>query len=260
VRAKRTLAEARVPFEVPRGAELSARLSSVLEVIYLVFNEGYAATAGRDWTRPELCEEALRLGRILAGLTPGESEVHGLVALLEIQASRLRARIGPDGEPVLLDRQDRSRWDRVLITRGLAALERAEQTTGALGPYALQAAVAACHARARSVEETDWVRIAALYEALAELVPSPVVELNRAVAVSRAYGPAAGLELVDALAAAPALRGYHLLPSVRGDLLAQLGRDDEARVEFARAATLTQNERERRLLLDRAAGAQLSSG
>jgi predicted RNA polymerase sigma factor len=238
---------------VPAGADFTARLSSVLEVIYLVFNEGYAATAGRDWTRPELCEEALRLGRILAGLTPTESEVHGLVALMEIQASRLGARIGPDGEPVLLDRQDRGRWDRVLVTRGLAALQRAEQTAGALGPYALQAAIAACHARAGSVEETDWVRIAALYEALAELVPSPVVELNRAVAVSRAYGPAAGLELVDALADAPALRGYHLLPSVRGDLLAQLGRDDEASAEFARAASLTRNERERRLLLDRAA-------
>jgi predicted RNA polymerase sigma factor len=253
VRAKRTLGAARVPFEVPAGPDFTARLSSVLEVVYLVFNEGYAATAGRDWTRPELCEEALRLGRILAGLTPTQSEVHGLVALMEIQASRLGARIGPGGEPVLLDRQDRGRWDRVLITRGLAALERAEQTAGALGPYALQAAIAACHARAGSVEDTDWVRIAALYEALAELVPSPVVELNRAVAVSRAYGPAAGLELVDALADAPALRGYHLLPSVRGDLLARLGRDDEASAEFARAASLTRNERERRLLLDRAA-------
>lgn len=255
VRAKRTLGAARVPFEVPSGPDFTARLASVLEVIYLVFNEGYAATAGRDWTRPELCEEALRLGRILAGLTPGESEVHGLVALMEIQASRLRARLGPDGEPVLLDRQDRGRWDRVLITRGLAALARAEQTTGTMGPYALQAAIAACHARAGRIEETDWVQIAALYEALAELLPSPVVELNRAVAVSRAYGPSAGLELVDALAGSSALQGYHLLPSVRGDLLAQLGRDDEARAEFARAASLTRNERERRLLLGRAAGA-----
>jgi RNA polymerase sigma factor (sigma-70 family) len=253
VRAKRTLGAARVPFELPAGPEFTARLSSVLEVIYLVFNEGYAATAGHDWTRPELCEEALRLGRILAALTPAESEVHGLVALMEIQASRLRARIGPDGEPVLLPDQDRGRWDRVLITRGLAALERAEQTSGALGPYALQAAIGACHARARTVEQTDWPRIAALYEALAELSPSPVVELNRAVAVSRAYGPAAGLELVDALADVPALQGYHLLPSARGDLLEQLGRRAEARAEFERAAALTRNERERRLLLDRAA-------
>jgi RNA polymerase sigma factor (sigma-70 family) len=253
VRAKRTLGAAHVPFEVPTGPEFSGRLSSVLEVVYLVFNEGYSATAGSDWTRPELCWEALRLGRILAALTPGESEVSGLVALLEIQGSRLRARIGADGEPVLLTDQDRSRWDRVLIGRGLAALDRAERADGSLGPYALQAAIAACHARARTVEETDWPRIAALYEALAGLVPSPVVELNRAVAVSRAYGPAVGLELVDALTEEPALRGYHLLPSVRGDLLEQLGRRVEARAEFERAAGLTRNERERTLLLGRAA-------
>jgi predicted RNA polymerase sigma factor len=253
VRAKRTLTAARVPFEVPTGAEFTARLSSVLEVIYLVFNEGYAATAGEDWIRPTLCQEAQRLGRILAELTPGESEVHGLVALMEIQASRLRSRVGPDGAPVLLGDQDRSRWDRVLIGRGLAALERAQAVGGSLGPYALQAAIGACHARARSVEETDWARIAALYEALAELTPSPVVELNRAVAVSRAYGPAAGLELVDLLRDDRALRGYHLLPSVRGDLLEQLGRLPEARAEFEQAASLTRNERERTLLLDRAA-------
>jgi predicted RNA polymerase sigma factor len=222
-------------------------------VIYLVFNEGYSATAGQDWMRPALCREALRLGRILAGLTPKESEVHGLVALMEIQASRLPARVGPSGEPVLLTDQDRGRWDRVLIGRGLAALVRAEQAGGALGPYALQAAIAACHARARTIEDTDWARIAALYEALAELMPSPVVELNRAVAVSRAYGPAAGLELVDALIDVPALRGYHLLPSARGDLLEQLGRLGEARAEFARAASLTRNEREQELLLARAA-------
>jgi predicted RNA polymerase sigma factor len=253
VRAKRTLTAARVPFEVPAGPDFTARLSSVLEVVYLVFNEGYAATAGADWTRPDLCGEALRLGRVLAELTPGEPEVHGLVALMEIQASRLRARTGPDGEPVLLLDQDRSRWDRVLIGRGLAALERAAGSGRALGPYGLQAAIAACHARARTATETDWPRIAALYEALAELSPSPVVELNRAVAVSRAYGPAAGLELADALVDVPALRGYHLLPSVRGDLLVQLGRLDEARAEFERAASLTRNERERTLLLDRAA-------
>jgi RNA polymerase sigma factor (sigma-70 family) len=253
VRAKRTLAAARVPFEVPTGAEFTGRLGSVLEVVYLVFNEGYAATAGEHWTRPALCQEALRLGRILAELTPGESEVHGLVALMEIQASRLRARVGPRGEPVLLPDQDRGRWDRVLITRGLAALERAERTGGPLGPYALQAAIAACHARAGSVETTDWVRIAALYEALASLTPSPVVELNRAMAVSRAYGPAAGLELVDALLDVPALRGYHLLPSARGDLLVQLGRLAEARGEFERAAGMTRNDQERALLLDRAA-------
>ncbi|WP_448627813.1 RNA polymerase sigma factor [Geodermatophilus sp. URMC 64] len=261
VRAKRTLTAARVPFEVPAGTDFTARLASVLEVIYLVFNEGYAATAGEDWIRPTLCQEALRLGRILAELTPGESEVHGLVALLELQASRLRARIGPDGAPVLLGDQDRTRWDRVLIGRGLAALERAEHAGGSLGPYALQAAIAACHARARTFEETDWVRIAALYEALAELTPSPVVELNRAVAVSRAYGAAAGLDLVDALTDVAALRGYHLLPSVRGDLLEQLGRLAEARAEFERAAALTRNEPERALLLDRAAacGGALSS-
>jgi RNA polymerase sigma factor (sigma-70 family) len=253
VRAKRTLTAARVPFEVPAGAEFAARLSSVLEVLYLVFNEGYAATAGADWTRPDLCAEALRLGRVLAELTPREPEVHGLVALMEVQASRLRARTGPDGAPVLLLDQDRGRWDRVLIGRGLAALERAEQTGNTLGPYALQASIAACHARARTAEETDWVRIAALYEALAELTRSPVVELNRAVAVSMAYGPAAGLALVDPLAEVPALRGYHLLPSVRGDLLVKLGRTAEARAEFERAAGLTRNDRERALLLDRAA-------
>ena len=253
VRAKRTLAAAHVPFELPGAADLPARLASVLEVVYLVFNEGYAATAGRDWTRPELCAEALRLGRILAGLAPGEPEVHGLVALMELQASRMHARTGPDGEPVLLLDQDRARWDHVLVGRGLAALRRAERTGAGLGPYGLQAAIAACHARARTAEETDWVRIAALYEALAELSPSPVVELNRAVAVSRAYGPAAGLELVDALTGVPVLRGYHLLPAARGDLLLQLGRTAEARAEFEQAAGLTRNERERTLLLDRAA-------
>ena len=254
VRAKRSLAEARVPFEVPRGDDRAARLSSVLEVIYLVFNEGYTATAGDDWVRPALCEEALRLGRILAELAPQEPEVHGLVALMEIQASRLRARIGPSGEPVLLLDQDRARWDQLLIRRGLAALERAERLGVAPGSYALQAAIAACHARARTGAETDWVRIAALYEALARLTPSPVVELNRAVAVAMAFGPAAGLELVDALTAEPLLAGYHLLPSVRGDLLAKLGRAAEARVEFERAASLTRNARERDLLLARAAG------
>src|SRR4051812_7699831 len=254
VRAKRTLTAAGVPFEVPTGTDFTARLSSVLEVIYLVFNEGYSATAGEDWIRPTLCQEALRLGRILAELTPGESEVHGLVALMEIQASRLRARVGPGGAPVLLGDQDRSRWDRVLISRGLAAFERAQAAGGALGPYALQAAIAACHARARTVEETDWLRIAALYEALAELSPSPVVELNRAVAVSRGYGPAAGLAIVDALGDVAALRGYHLLPSVRGDLLEQLGRLAEAGEAFRAAAALTRNERERAVLLARAAG------
>jgi RNA polymerase sigma factor (sigma-70 family) len=252
VRAKRTLTAARVPFELPAGADFTARVSSVLEVVYLVFNEGYSATAGEHWTRPALCQEALRLGRIVAELVPGESEAHGLVALMEIQASRLAARTGPSGEPVLLPDQDRGRWDRVLIGRGLAALERAERAGRALGPYGLQAAIAACHARAGSVEQTDWPRIAALYEALAEVSPSPVVELNRAVAVSRAYGAAAGLELVDALTGVPALRGYHLLPSVRGDLLVQLGRLHEAHAEFERAASLTRNEREQALLLDRA--------
>lgn len=253
VRAKRTLAEARVPFEVPSGGELTARLSSVLEVIYLIFNEGYAATAGDDWMRPALCEDALRLGRVLAELAPREPEVHGLVALMEIQASRSRARVGPSGEPVLLLDQDRARWDHLLIRRGLAALERAVELGGALGPYALQAAIAVCHARARTPAETDWERIAALYDALAQLAPSPVVELNRAVAVAMAFGPAAGLELVDALTLEPSLKAYHLLPSVRGDLLAKLGRVDEARVEFERAASLTRNVRERTLLLERAA-------
>jgi predicted RNA polymerase sigma factor len=253
VRAKRTLTEARVPFEVPTGAELDARLGSVLQVIYLVFNEGYSATAGDDWMRAGLCEDAIRLGRILAGLAPKEPEVHGLVALMEIQASRSRARLGPSGEIVLLLDQDRARWDPLLIHRGLAALERAEQLGGGLGPYALQAAIAACHARARTPGETDWARIVALYDALAQLVPSPVVELNRAVAVGMAFGPAAGLELVDALASEPLLNGYHLLPSARGDLLAKLGRSDEARAEFERAASLTENARERELLLKRAA-------
>jgi RNA polymerase sigma-70 factor (ECF subfamily) len=253
VRAKRTLRDAGVPFEVPRGAELAARLSSVLEVVYLIFNEGYAATAGDDWMRPGLCEDALRLGRILAGLLPGKPEVHGLAALMEIQASRSRARIGPSGEPVLLLDQNRARWDRVLIQRGLAALARAEALGGARGPYALQAAIAACHARALTPEATDWPRIAALYAALAEVTPSPVVELNRAIAVSMAFGPAAGLEIVDGLAGEPALAGYHLLPSVRGDLLARLGRFDEAREEVERAAELTRNARERELLIERAA-------
>ena len=253
VRAKRTLAEARVPFEVPRGAELAARLSSVLEVVYLIFNEGYSATAGDAWLRPELCEDALRLGRILAELVPNEAEVHALVALMEIQASRLRARLGPSGEPVLLLDQNRGRWDQLLIHRGLAALERAEQLGGTLGPYALQAAIAACHARARTPAETDWPRIAALYDALAQLTPSPVVELNRAVALAMAFGPAAGLELVDELTSEPSLKSYYLLPSVRGDLLAKLDRFDEARAEFERAASLTRNARERKLLLERAA-------
>ena len=252
VRARRTLAEARVPFEVPRGTELAARLASVLEVIYLVFNEGYSATAGDDWMRPALCEDALRLGRILAGLAPREPEVHGLVALMEIQASRARARVGPGGVPILLLDQDRARWDHVLIRRGLAAFERAEKLDGALGPYALQAAIAACHARARTAAETDWARIAALYDALVRLTPSPVVELNRAVAVSMAFGPAAGLALVDALTSEPSLQSYHLLPSARADLLAKLGRFHEARAEFERAAALTQNARERDLLLERA--------
>jgi RNA polymerase sigma factor (sigma-70 family) len=252
VRAKRTLREARVPFEVPSGADRDARLSSVLEVIYAIFNEGYAATAGDDWMRPALCEEALRLGRILAELVPNEPEVHGLVALMEIQASRSGARIGPSGEPILLLDQDRGRWDYILIHRGLAALARAEKLGGALGPYVLQAAIAACHARARTADETDWERIAALYDALAQLAPSPVVELNRAVALAMAFGPAAGLELVDALTSEPSLQRYHLLPSVRGDLLAKLGRLEEARAEFERAASLTRNTRERELLLGRA--------
>lgn len=253
VRAKRTLTEARVPFEVPRGPDLAARVSSVLEVIYLIFNEGYSATAGDDWMRPALCEDALRLGRVLAELAPHEPEVHGLVALMEIQASRFGARAGPHGEPVLLLDQDRARWDQLLIRRGLAALERAEKLGGALGPYTLQAAIAACHARARTAAETDWHRIAALYHALVQLMPSPVVELNRAVAVAMAFGPAAGLELIDALTSEPSLKAYHLLPSVRGDFLFKLGRFSEAQGEFERAATLTQNARERELLLDRAA-------
>lgn len=252
VRAKRTLAEARVPFEVPRGVDRDSRLSSVLGVIYLIFNEGYSATAGDNWTRPALCDDALRLGRILAELAASETEVHGLVALMELQASRLRARTGPSGEPILLLDQDRGRWDQLLIRRGLAALARAEQLGGARGPYALQAAIVACHARARTPEETDWERIVALYDALAELTPSPIVELNRAVAVSMAYGPAAGLKLVEALGSEPSLKAYHLLPSVRGDLLLKLGRLSEARPEFEHAASLTRNVRERELLLDRA--------
>jgi len=249
VRAKRTLAAAHVPFEVPRGAELAQRLESVLEVVYLVFNEGYSATAGDEWVRPALCDDALRLGRILAELAPAEAEVHGLVALMEIQASRIRARVGPAGEPILLLDQDRGRWDHLLIRRGLAALERAEALGGASGPYTLQAAIAACHARAHTAEETDWTRIVALYDALAQLMPSPVVDLNRAVALGMAFGPAAGLEVVDSLTTDPALAAYHLLPSVRGDLLAKLGRFAEARAELARAAALTQNVRERELLL-----------
>jgi RNA polymerase sigma factor (sigma-70 family) len=253
VRAKRTLAQARVPFEVPQGAERVARLSSVLEVLYLIFNEGYSATSGEDWIRPALCEEALRLGRILAGLAPHEPEVHGLVGLMEIQASRLAARTGAGGEPVLLLDQDRARWDQLLIHRGLAAVERAAELGGTLGPYAVQATIAACHARAVTAEQTDWVRIAALYEALVQLAPSPVVELNRAVAVAMAFGPVAGLGLVDALTSEPSLAGYHLLPSVRGDFLAKLGRREEARAEFERAASLTRNGRERTLLLERAA-------
>jgi RNA polymerase sigma factor (sigma-70 family) len=253
VRAKRTLREAEVALEVPRGEELAARLPSVLEVIYLVFNEGYAASAGEDLIRPALCEEALRLGRILAELAPAEPEAHGLIALLEIQASRGAARIGPDGEPVLLLEQDRGRWDPLLIVRGRAALEHAEALPEPLGPYGLQAAIAACHARALSAEETDWVRIAALYEALARISPSPIVELNRAVAIGMAFGPAAGLEMVERIAAEPALGSYHLLPSVRADLLARLGREREAAAEFRRAAEMTANERERELLLRRAA-------
>jgi len=279
VRAKRTLGEACVPFEVPRGDELAARLSSVLAVIYLVFNEGYAATAGDDWMRPSLCEEALRLGRVLAELAPQEPEVHGLVALMEIQASRSRARVGPSGEPILLNDQNRAHWDQLLIRRGLAALERAEKlraeklggrtrraenldsesSSVAQGPYALQAAIAACHARARTPQETAWPRIAMLYDSLAQLTPSPVVELNRAVAVAMAFGPAEGLKLVDALTSSGSLDNYHLLPSVRGDFLFKLGRFDEARAEFERAASLTRNARERELLFERAAGCSRNS-
>lgn len=260
VRAKRALSEAKVPFEVPRAEELASRLSSVLEVIYLVFNEGYSATGGDDWIRPALCEDALRLGRILAELAPREPEVHGLVALMEIQASRLRARVGPTGEPILLLDQDRARWDQLLIHRGLAALERAAAPGGAYGPYALQAAIAACHARARTAAETDWARIAALYETLAQLTPSPIVELNRAVALAMAFGPAAGLELVDTLTSEPSLKAYHLLPGVRGDLLFKLGRFDEARAEFEHASSLTGNAREREVLLTRARACSQESG
>jgi RNA polymerase sigma-70 factor (ECF subfamily) len=254
VRAKRMLAEARVPFEVPRGAELAARLSSVLEVLYLIFNEGYAATAGEDWMRPALIEDALRLGRILAGLAPDEAEVHGLVALMEIQASRTHARTNSAGEPILLADQDRTRWDHALIRHGLAELQRAERLNGARSPYAMQAAIAACHARAGSSAQTDWPRIATLYDALAELTPSPIIELNRAVAVSMAFGPQAGLDIVDSLTSDPALKSYHLLPAVRADLLKKLGRLSEAQSEFTRAASLAQNSRERTLLLTRAAG------
>jgi len=252
VRAKRTLSEAKVPFEIPRKSDLAARLSSVLEVIYLIFNEGYSATAGQDWMRPALCEDALRLGRILEGLVADEAEVHGLVALMEIQASRIHARVGASGEPILLLDQDRTRWDHALIRHGLTALQRAEASHTARGPYTLQASIAACHARASTAAETNWERIAALYAALAELTPSPIVELNRAVALSMAFGPQAGLELVDTLIGEPSLKTYHLLPSVRGDLLMKLGRLPEASVEFTRAATLTRNERERNLLLERA--------
>ena len=252
VRAKRTLSEASVPFEVPRGPDLAARLSSVLEVIYLIFNEGYSATAGDDWMRPALCEEALRLGRILAELAPQEPEVHGLVALMEIQASRSKARVGPSGEPILLLDQNRSHWDHLLIRRGLAALDRAEKSGGMRGPYALQAAIAACHARALTADETDWAGIVTLYEVLAQVTPSPIVELNRAVAVAMASGPAAGLELIDTLVSEPSLQSYHLLPSVRGDFLFKLGRFGEAHLEFERAASLARNLRERAFLLDRA--------
>ncbi len=260
VRAKRTLSAARVPFEVPERDQLSDRLASVLEVIYLVFNEGYAATAGDDWIRPELIEEALRFGRILAELLPSEPEVHGLVALMEMQASRSRARTGASGEPVLLLDQDRSRWDWMLVGRGLAALERAQSSAGAIGPYTLQAAIAACHARARVADDTDWERIVALYDGLAQLQPSPVVELNRAVAIGMAFGPEAALELVDDLGSEPALSRYHLLPTVRGDLLVKVGRDDEARAEFERAASLTQNSRERAVLLGRMADCSHPNG
>ncbi len=260
VRAKRTLAEAKVAFEVPRGADLEARLASVLEVIYLIFNEGYSATSGDDLIRPHLTDEALRLGRVLAGLAPDEPEVHGLVALMEIQASRSRARVGPSGAAILLLEQDRGRWDRILITRGLAALERAEQLGAERGPYTVQAAIAACHARARTAEETDWRRIASLYDELARLTPSPVVELNRAVAISMAFGPEVALPLVDALSSEPTMKTYHLLPAVRGDLLEKLGRPDEARAEFERAASLTRNTRERELLLERATAAGEAHG
>jgi RNA polymerase sigma-70 factor (ECF subfamily) len=259
VRAKRTLTEAHVPFEVPRGAELAARLSSVLEVIYLIFNEGYSATSGDDWIRPELCEDALRLGRILAECLSQEPEVHGLVALMEIQSSRSRARVGPGGEPILLLDQNRAQWDQLLIHRGLAALQRAEELGGGLGPYGIQAAIAACHARAVTADDTEWTRIVALYDALAQLTPSPIIELNRAVAVAMAFGPQAGLELVDALNAEPSLKNYHLLPSVRGDLLSKLGRLAEARAEFENAAALTRNARERKLLLERAGACETPS-
>jgi RNA polymerase sigma factor (sigma-70 family) len=252
VRAKRTLSDKKVPFEVPRGDQLGSRVSSVLEVLYLIFNEGYSATSGEDWVRPNLCQDALRLGRIVAELAPNEPEVHGLVALMEIQASRLRARVGPSGEPIVLLDQNRAKWDRVLIQRGLAALQRTESLGGSRGPFALQAAIAACHARARTADETDWVRIASLYQALAQVTPSPIVELNRAVAIAMAYGPAEGLKLVDTLTSEPSLAHYHLLPSVRGDFLRKLGRFEEARVELERAASLTRNARERELLLERA--------
>lgn len=255
VRAKKSLAEAGLPFEVPRGSDRAERVASVLEVLYLIFNEGYSATAGDDWTRPQLCEEAMRLGRILAGLTPDEPEVHGLVALMEIQASRLRARSGPNGEPVLLLEQNRALWDQMLIRRGLVGLERAE-ALGGTGPYVLQASIAACHARARRADQTDWSRIASLYDTLADATPSPVIELNRAVAHTMAFGPANGLAILDAIADDPTLRNYHLLPSVRGDFLVKLGRLAEARREFERAASLTRNERERILLLDRAAACE----
>ncbi len=259
VRAKRTLSEAQVPFEMPRGPELGERLASVLEVIYLIFNEGYSATAGDDWMRPELCEEALRLGRILAELAPAEPEVHGLVGLMEIQASRAAARVGPQGQPVLLMDQDRSRWDQLLIRRGLTALNRAGALGQPPGPYVLQAAIAACHARARTADQTDWTQIAALYRALAQVSPSPVIELNRAVAVAMAEGPAAGLQIIDRLTREPALAGYHLLPGVRGDLLSKLGRFAEAQAELERAASLTRNARERELLLERAAACARSA-
>lgn len=259
VRAKRTLSDAGVPFEVPRGADRAERLSSVLDVVYLVFNEGYSATAGDDWIRPQLCEEAMRLGRILAGLTPSEPEVHGLVALMEIQASRLKARTGPDGAPILLADQNRGQWDRLLIQHGLAALDRAQSLARERGPYVLQAAIAACHARAPTADATDWPRIAALYLALSQLSPSPVIELNRAVALSMAFGPQAGLDLADQLVDEPALKNYHLLPGARADFLAKLGRLDEARAEFERAAAMTRNERERTLLLERAAAIAASA-